>query len=82
MTGAKSIRDIYQTLATSGDTWHTSAQLTTRINISNQYSQNGNYASALECLFNDKLLSEINLVEYLVWAEGLWNVLRRRAERL
>lgn len=80
--GVKSIHNIYQNLAIHGDTWHTSAQLATRINISNQYTQNGEYTRALQCLFDDKLLSEINLVEYAVWADGVWAVLRRRSERL
>ncbi|TIC30992.1 hypothetical protein E3Q10_00900 [Wallemia mellicola] len=82
MAGVKSIRDIYQDLSLKGETWHTSAQLTCRINIAHQYSQNGEYASALDCLFNQKLLSEINLSDYTIWANAIWSVLKQRSDRL
>lgn len=82
MAGVKSIRDIYQDLSLKGETWHTSAQLTCRINVAHQYSQNGEYALALDCLFNQKLLSEINLSDYTLWANAIWSILKQRSDRL
>ena len=82
LLGSINVRNIYQSLGNSGLTWHTSSQLSIKINIANQQALNGNYGNCIKELFDDRLLDQMNIVEYSIWANAVWGVLKLRNDRL